>query len=42
MVLSAAVAAQLTMINICYQPKEIAKYVDYVNLMSYDFFIHKW
>ena len=42
LVLSAAVAAQITMINICYRPKEIALYVDFINLMSYDYFIHKW
>ncbi|KAJ6217830.1 hypothetical protein RDWZM_008987 [Blomia tropicalis] len=42
LVLSTAVAAQLTIIRMCYQPKEIGKYVTFINLMSYDFYIHKW
>jgi GH18 family chitinase len=29
-------------INVSYIPKEMAKHVDFVNLMTYDFYIHKW
>ena len=42
LILSTAVAAQITIISISYKPKEIAKYVDFINLMSYDFYIYKW
>ena len=40
--LSAAVAAQLTIIHVCYRPKEIRDSVDFLNLMAYDYWIHQW
>ena len=29
------------MINVCYRPKEIAQHVDFVNLMTYDYYTYK-
>lgn len=42
LILTAAVAAQWTIIETSYKPKEMASYVDFINLMAYDFYIYKW
>ncbi|KAH9497847.1 Glyco_18 domain containing protein [Dermatophagoides farinae] len=42
LILSAAVAAQFVIIQHSYRAKEMAKFVDFINLMTYDYFIYKW
>ena len=42
MVLSLAVAAQVVLIDASYKPLEIEKYVDFINLMTYDFHMFQW
>nr|XP_027197976.1 acidic mammalian chitinase-like isoform X1 [Dermatophagoides pteronyssinus] len=42
LILSAAVAAQFVIIQVSYKPVEMAESVDFINLMTYDYFIHKW
>ncbi|OTF70345.1 chitinase-like protein [Euroglyphus maynei] len=42
LILSAAVAAQFVIIQVSYKPEEMAQLVDFINLMTYDYFIYKW
>jgi len=42
LVLSAAVAAQYTIIERSYVIPELSKYVDFINLMTYDYYIFHW
>ena len=42
LLLSAAVAAQFTIIERSYVIPELTKYVDFINLMTYDYYIFHW
>lgn len=42
MLLSVAVSASLTIIKMSYDIPEIIKYVDFINLMTYDLSLFKW
>lgn len=42
LILSAAVAAQSVLVNASYDVREIERYVDFINLMTYDLHLFKW
>ncbi|KAL3180365.1 hypothetical protein MRX96_008931 [Rhipicephalus microplus] len=42
LILSAAVAAQSVIVNSSYSVREIERYVDFINLMTYDLHLFKW
>ncbi|KAL1434591.1 hypothetical protein MTO96_011678 [Rhipicephalus appendiculatus] len=42
LILSAAVAAQSVIVNSSYNVQEIERYVDFINLMTYDLHLFKW